>query len=253
MTTLRRFTFVLALAVLSGCAGTEIGNPQTDQTTNVQFEFAPLPVAANALTLASGIEVDRAWLAVEEIRFRPDEACLDIDETSPLEEDYIGPQASFSIDVVTGELDPPLEPFGVPAQAYCRFELELDSESSDDLEPYSIIIEGTLADGRPFEILIEEDAELELRGDFTLSPGDATLFLAFDLESWLIPEQFQDLEEDADGVVRVSSNSDEAEDVADAIFDAIDRSLTLFRDLNANGVIDLDTDEIIARSSTDNE
>ena len=235
------FCLVAALAS-SGCVGTEVGNPQ-DNESEVTVEFTAEPQDPRALTLSNGIDISEAWMGVEEVGLRESSRCEDserFDDESP-----------FAVELITGEEIPGAAMLTQTATSFCRLELELESVAEsipgapEALGEASIYMIGTLEDGTPFEVLAEVTETVRLQGPFDAA-GTTRLLVSFDLQNWLIPEDFEGIEPDANGTLIL--DPEVAGDVNERIAQAVLESARLIRDNNENGVLD-DGDEVVATSA----
>lgn len=240
------------IGLCAGCVGTEVGNPQDveEEQTEVSFEFAAVAPAPNALTLANGLEIDRAFLAVEELGLRRASDC-DGDNRLDLER-------PFSVDIVTGDTQPALGPVLRPAVSYCRLEIEISAPEARDglpaeLDGKSVWVTGSTADGTPFEISLQESDELRIDGEFTLERGGDALIVGFDLASWVSPAELESVIPADDGVIRIDSDNGDSEELVSDILKNVADSITLFRDINNNGRLDTGEDVVIGVGSSESE
>ncbi len=218
---------------LASCAGTEVGNPQ-DAEVSVQVQGLDRSTPG-ALTLASGVTIEEAWLVVEGVSLRTGQEC---DETVTTNYDFIN-----VVELIEGVEYPGYDMATLPAREYCRFIMdlhaptvdELPAEATDELEGHSIFLRGTTPDGTPFEIRHEESESLEFHGRFTLRPETQALFAVFEVDRWLSPEQLEKADDGESPTIVISedSNSDLLED----FLEALEESGILVRDENEDGVL----------------
>lgn len=242
-------TLALCAALVTGCVGTEVGNPQDDDS-QITVEFsADVFEDPRALTLANGIEIDEAWIGIEEVGLR---------ETSRCEEtDRFDDEARFAVELLAGSEVPRAPTLNQPATDFCRLELELESLEGEDapaglpeaLSRSSIYVTGSLEDQTPFEAEIEFSETIRLDGPFE-ARGPTRFIVAFDLQAWLVPDDFAGLTAEQDGVVRLNVDTVTDEETITRIRDAIERSGRLVRDNNDNGVFD-EGDEVVATSASE--
>ncbi len=229
---------------LCACVGTEVGNPQ-DREVTIEFTAAPLE-DPRALTLSNGIELDEAWIAVEEVGLRESARCEDserFDDESP-----------FSVELLAG-IEAPSAPMLVPeASEFCRLELELETLAEvtgnvpEALQDDSVYLTGRLEDGTPFEVRAEVSETIRLDGPFTIS-SNTKFLVAFDVSQWVVPADFDNVVADPDGVLRLDAEVDGA--AIERLSDAVQNSGRLVRDINRNGVFD--PDDIVVATSVEAE
>ncbi len=218
---------------LAACTGTEVGNPQ-DAEVSVEVQGIDRSTSG-ALTLASGVTIEEAWLVVDGISLRTGQDC---DETISTDYDYIN-----ALELIEGVGYPGYDMTILPAQNYCRFIMDLHAPESDELpaqapeelEGHSIFLRGTTPDEIPFEIRHRESESLEFHGRFTLYPSTQSLFAIFEVDRWLSPEQLQEATDDESEALIISedSHSDLLEDFLEDLQD----SGILVRDANDDGVL----------------
>lgn len=195
-------TRLLVAVLLSGCFGTETGNPP----------YAPAsmglttsdPAIASLAPNDAGPEIVEAQIAIATLHAIEGAAC-DRLASDPWLRDLSGDLAQG----IAADL---------PAGAWCGFHLAL-------AEP--LVVRGTTLGGTPFELTSSSiEHGVDVRGDLVLSE-DESVIVAFDVAAWL---RGVDLAQppDADGVIRISS----------AAFDlGFARSIEVYADPNGDGVL----------------
>lgn len=217
-----------SLLALCACVGTEVGNPQDDVAVSVAVTGYQRPQLAQ-LTLSTGVQIDSAWLIVEELELREAATCEDIGRTrlaSPVAVDLLAAPAPLML---------------AAAQArYCRMEVKigrvdaLPAGAPADLADHAIVARGRRADGVPFVLRSRLQEALRVRGDFSLDGPEAGLVLAFSLDQWLSPAVL-DAATPVGGQLLIDEDNNEA---ALAAFEAaVARSADLFRDANRDGLL----------------
>ena len=143
----------LSMIFWMSCVGTEVGNPQTIES-EIDFD-AYEHQDPRALTLESGISIDRAWLHIESIEFR-DAADCDGQEVSQI-------QGPFAVDLLSGRELPEKPVLTHRGQGFCKTLLRLRTAADEtladgapeSLRDASLVVEGTYEDGTPFTIAAE--------------------------------------------------------------------------------------------------
>lgn len=240
---------LILLTLLCGCVGTEVGNPEDTKTSNVSVEFSGYDSQQRgALTLASGVEIDEAWLVFDELRLREAANCdggqeVDVDR-------------AFAVELISGRELPALDGFARPATRYCRLELRfaesdidaLPSEAPAELDGLSILVRGSY-DGTPFVVRDDFSDRFRLDGSFTLSEEREPLLVAFALDRWLNASDFEAAAGDSEIVIDDSNNSD----LLDLFRDRVRQSAGLFRDSNEDGELQDDEFEELADGDSDDD
>lgn len=218
---------------LLGCV-TEIGNPEGD----FEGSLAVLARSSNEQEVriddSAPLSVSEARLTIRRIRFEPADRCDDDDA----EVDIEGP---WTIDLV----DSAVVPVALDGRAFCRLRLRIDRDEVDD---DSLRVAGTRDDGVPFVVTSRINPSLELRADagdsFVLPETLGGVALTLDLASLLTFDPDL-LEVSSDGVIYIDEdrNPTAGEQVEDNLVDALD----LRGDADGDGVLDEETDRLIAR------
>ena len=227
-----------ALAVICGgllaCTGTEVGNPQDDET-EIELRTQGLDRSVpGGLVLENGVELVEAWMVFEEIEFRSGREC---EVVYP-----VGDATINAVELISGEEFPGYDLAVVPAQSYCRFTLELTPVAAADLpagvpqelEGLSLLIRGNTPEGVPFEVHYEEDETIDLHGRFTLSPGSESLFTVFAMDRWISPRQSR---ADQDGEETILIDDETTPDLLEEIVEGILESGLLVRDADQDGAL----------------
>jgi len=231
---MRSIVFALLLgATLSGCSGTETGNP------GVQVKLAMLArttdeASVNLANTGSELEVERGLIAFDGIQLLsctgdagPElrgEVVVDITEPGGME---------FTLDGT--------------ASSTCGVELRIAPPSVDpgDIGEYSVLLSGTRSDGTPFEIRSRVESRITLTSATGEAFDPASLILAFDLAVWLDPEEVH-------GAV-IHENVAQIDDLANpellaAIEARLEVGAELFVDSNYDGQLDADESDPVASS-----
>lgn len=226
------------LCGLTGCAGTETGNPPfagkvgydaySSVPTRVALRAAEQPPAAKA-----PIQVDAAWLVLGNVSFLGDGECTGQGELGHAKAlgagDHVGTQA-------------PPTAFELEPAKLCGVRLpiaagEVPSSAPTELTGHSILLTGT-RDGKSFRIASQARAEVLLRSDgrdIALDDDHPAVLIGFDVAAWLDSIEWSSINSDA-GTLIVD---DEHNTAQLAKFEAkIAAGIALFRDANGNGLLD---------------
>lgn len=243
---------IFALFLGAGaCVGTEIGNPQDDEESQVTVQVQGMELGAEgALTLSSGVEITEAWVVVEEVRFFTGAGC-----DQDLDSDF---DTTSVVELISGTEYPGYDESTMVSGSYCRVEMTIGDIDVDDLpeevplemQDRSILIRGTSPEGVAFELVYDSSETLELHGLFTLESNRQALFVIFALDQWLTPEQLDEVEEGENGLLLITDDTEP--DILDEFVEVFLRSAILVRDENDDGVLqDAELSAALARG--DNE
>lgn len=232
---------VCALALATGCSGTDVGNGRT--RLNLRGYELPPGSSAQSLTLANGTRIDSLHVAIERVRLQPGNACenddAQIDLDRVLVADLVG----------VGALNPPEQrEWQTVGNTFCELRIDFHKLESGEAVPAgtppelvdrTIRMVGVRQDGVPF--LVESDMgerlELEAKnGTFTLPEAESFIILAFELSSWLNALDLGSL-----GSGPITVNKDVNQDRLELFEAAVRNSMRLFRDGDGND--DLSPDE----------
>lgn len=169
---------VLSLGCFDGANGTSTGNGLTVQA---------VPSDSSALTEDGSIEVEDAdgspfefsamYAAIRDIDFKPAESdgCDDEQEgNDDCDDDKIRFSGPFAVNLLTGESEPALDDFAVPAGLYKQIDVRFDVNNSvsESLGPNGILNDAAFViEGRdveadlPFRVLIDLNIEAKFRSD----------------------------------------------------------------------------------------
>jgi hypothetical protein len=243
---MKRTLLIAALAaLLGGCGptgGTDVGNGRSI-SFRLEGHDAATPAGAKSLTLASGVTLDEAWIAIDRIRLEQLSSCDvdddEIDVEGPIVADLVNKQQLGSSSFISFD------------HQFCRLRVrfrDLDLEDAPAgtpaaLDGSSILVTGSRADGVPFLVRSDLADELELRalaGGFTLASDFATLLVAYELGSWIVAL-------DLDSLGGPSIVIDEAQntDRLEAFEAAVKISAELYDDRDEDGALG-PSDELIA-------
>lgn len=226
-----------------GCVGTEVGNPQ-DDSASVEFDGYER-TDARALTLESGLVIDRAWVAVESLELREASRC-DGPDALVLE----GPLAA---ELTSGQELPAPPTLERPATTYCKIKLRLGALAAPvdgapaELDEAAIFITGARADATPFELrapIQEVYVLVSPQGGIEFAPGQEALVVGVSLNDWVTPALLEDLAPDADGVIRI--DQDHNQPTLAEFKRNVRRGFHLFRDRDRDGRVNPASDALLA-------
>lgn len=226
---------IVACVALTGCVGTDVGNPQ-EGTSEVQLDAKGYQAAeSNALTLPSGLRIDSAWISMSQFEFRSGNGC----ET---------PSDVFDqpllVDVISNETVTPLPMFELPAGDYCRldagfipWDADVPEGAPDAIQGNSILVTGARSDGTEFVVRSDMDASLRLDAQddsFALTDGPEALIIGFAFDEWFNENTLDAIDAGGQEIV-IDTNSNPA--IYGQFNAALRRSSGLFRDDNADGAL----------------
>jgi len=237
-----------ALLALSACAGTETGNPSFKGSLGYDaYSSAPRSVA---LTQSSSekedaaLRVDNAWLVLGDVELLRGEDCAAVAGSG------MHVQGLGAGDHAAGQA--PVTPFDLAAGQYCGARLpfvlageKLPAQAPDSLRDESIVLRGSLADGRSFELRSASQAQVLLRAreaSFLLDDDHSGVLIGFDVAKWLGALDWSEASPDADGSLRVSEAQNEA--LLREFERALPDGVGLFRDADRDGLLDRDSTPI---------
>jgi hypothetical protein len=181
-------------ALAFACSSTGVGNPgaaslslaivSDDSEPSVTGEPAALePLPERAL--------ETAFIVLGSLRWLP---CADAGDEALQE----GP---FIVDLLTGEIEPPLPLIPVPSGGFCGFDAPLQpARYSAELAGRSLFFSGTRADDVPFVLFADVRATLRVRAGtgqaWGLEDGEALLW-AMRPRRWAAPTELADAEPQA--------------------------------------------------------
>ena len=217
--------FAFSVACFDGANGTSTGNGMSIEVS---------PSDSSALTDEGSIEVEDAdgspfefsamYASIRDIDFKvksPDEC--DEDDSVDCEDEKIRFSGPFTIDLFTGEGEPALEDFSLPAGVYKQIDIRFDKSEDagqalgpdDVLEGTTFVIEGRdVAEGMPIRIKIGLNIEAKFKDQTGISLEEESpkdIVLSLDPLNWLDAISLHDCIADGefrteDGVVVIDSD-----------------------------------------------
>jgi len=226
---MKRALACLALLSIGACTVTETGNPSlalTAHTTDDRF-----------WTVGPGAVVEHMWVVIGGMRFVSRDECAAASGVSQVS----GP---LIVDLVSGDV---LEVNLADAE-YCRLEVDyalgtapLPEGAPAELAGAAFVIEGTTADGQPLRIISRNPMRYRLDAnltDFAVSPDERSFILSVDVSDLLARVALGVTVERPDGSIVISADENEAQ--LTVIEEDVERSLHLFRDADADHVLDME-------------
>lgn len=240
---MRRGTCAAALlSLVTGCTGgTETGNPPFVAA----LSYTGTSSAPEDYAVGDGgkvATVKSAWLDLDAVQLSPEGTCQGEGERLTLPALGIGDHAAGA-HVETS--------FEANAASYCTLTLPFARAASvpggapDALRGRSVLVLGELADGTPFSIASAKEPSFELQATSTgiqLSSAERSLLLAFDFAAWLRAVPF-DSATRSEGLIVIDDVNNP--DLLEAFEAALSAGVALYRDPDADGVLD-DDSELLA-------
>lgn len=218
---------MLLLILLTGCTegkseGTVVGNPPQQ----VQVELLANSQAISEGKKSASLTVSEAWMVFDDIQLRPEEDC-----SGGAEAQLEGPVVANAIEQGIVTQDSILE---LENNRFCRLEVNLASLELDEilgipveLEEHSILVEGVLEDGTPFQILSEFEDSIRIEpvdgGTLVVAQDTSCLTIVPDLHSWINEIALNNLA--GNGMIYV--NKDENEEILEYFEDGIKDGIEL--------------------------
>ncbi len=239
MTDTVRILGALVTAALLSCGpkgGTDVGNGAT-VSFNVRGFQAPPAGGAQSVVLASGVEVDALWIAVERFRIRPGEEC---NASADGEREVLGPLVVDLLSTVRAEALPEL---AVPSGPYCRVRLDLHEVALEELPPgapaelaeHAVMVTGRRSDGVPFTARTNLSTEFRLDAKdepVLIAAGENALIIGYELDGLVAS---LDLDSHAGPTIMIDDAS--APQTVAAFDKALRAAARLFRDEDEDGAL----------------
>lgn len=226
---------VCAASALAGCAGTETGNA-ADDGVPILFRFeltaeAPALTAPDADGRLFGVDVALGRVRRIDLSLPDGVTCADVAGRfagGTCETDHIRYEGPWTVDLLTGEADPPIDGLRAPAGVYRR----IDVRFAGDAAGPAIILEGDApaggaADRYDMRGDFTEDARFE--GEAAVIAGEAAvdLDLVMPVDAWLAGTPLGACIDGGDvpiedGVARIDEDLDGA---CEATIDALRRAM----------------------------
>lgn len=231
MPSIRWFPFLLLLALLPACAGTETGNPSIQESS---LTLRARSRDASVVTIGSGsgrVRVDAAWMALGAVGLSPCDA-EPREVLAPVEQDVVAP--------------PEPRAFERDRDAYCalssqhaRAPATLPNGAPPELADRSLVVIGRRGDDVAFRLGSAAVVPFTLSAappGFAVDDQNHSLILAFDLAAWFANVDLDGIVVDPGDSIRV--NATENPDQLAAFEAAIAGSASLHHDLDGDGLLD---------------
>lgn len=232
---------VASLLGLCGCTGgTETGNPVV--TGSLSYTgYSSAPARYGVGRDAEVARIDSAWFNLTEVTVSASGCGAPEREGFEIAALGLGDHAAGNHNSTA---------FEASAGSFCNVELPFAPVASDAavgperLRGHALLLEGTLADGTPFSVLSDAAPSLPLQaepGGFALTAGRADALVAFDFAVWLGSVSFESATlEDGAIVISATQNSD----LLDQFENSLPAGVVLYRDEDADGVLDDEAEEL---------
>jgi hypothetical protein len=234
------WTLPLLLAAI-GCAGTETGNPSFDGSVGYDaYSSSPSVVA-----LPAGLErpmtrvaLDNAWLVLGDVELLPAGHCGESGDVEPHVPglgpgDHAGGQAPATHSEMSSGL-------------YCGARLpfvsgseSLPAAAPSSVRDHAIVLEGTLADGRKFELQSTLSTRVAVQASgagFALDSLHRGVVFGFDVAKWLAELEWSSAPDDHNVMIDADHNPE----LLRAFESRLASGVSLFRDDDEDGVLDAD-------------
>lgn len=234
----------LCLLAAAACVGTETGNPSFEGTLSYNAHSSDAARVALLSGDPGAIVVNNAWLVLGDVGFVEGTAC---DPTTPALEHADG--------LGIGDHAPSTAastPLSLEAGRYCGLHLPLvrspdvaQGNVPTELAGHSVLIVGTLADGRPFSLRSASEADLFLAasaGAFDLDAQLPDVLIGFDVAAWLGELSWASAVEEADGSVLVDATHNES--LLQEFETHLASGTSLFRDVDGLGQVRVDSERL---------
>jgi len=229
--------FVFALAALSGCLGTETGNPPLTGEISVDAHSSD-PATAALRSSEGGITVDGVWLGTGEMRFVDVALCAEapagVANVAPLDVDN------------HANVGAAREALLYDTAPYCRVRVPLVRQDGAlpmgapaSLAGNTLVLTGTSTAGVPYELVSGAATDLDLEatgGQFVLAEGEGFVFLGFDVGTWFTGVDLDSGTPNGDGTIIVSAEENTA--LLTTFESNLEAGFELYRDLDRDGVPD---------------
>jgi hypothetical protein len=232
----------LLLGWLGACTGTETGNPSFQGSLGYDAYTSVPNVVALPSALSAGESgvtyVETTWLVLGDVGFVSERDCM-ADAASARAPglgagDHAGGQAAPTA-------------FELPTGSYCGATLPMlpsatpPPQGPASLAGHSMLIRGTLGDGRSFELRSALNAQVFMRASgtgFELDAQRAGVLIGFDVATWLDTLDLDHADADETGLVLVDATHN-AERLG-SFERQVPAGITLFSDTDRDGLLDAD-------------
>ena len=229
----------IALAAV-GCAGTETGNPSFEGSVGYDaYSSSPGVVAlpAGLARQTSQVELDHAWLVLGDVELIAAGHCDANDDGETHVPglgagDHAGGQAPATHDAMSTGL-------------YCGARLpfvngiaSVPAAAPSSVRDHAIVLDGTLSDGRRFELQSSNAARVAVRASgagFAMDAAHPGVVFGFDVAKWLGELDWGSARDDT-----VAIDAEHNPELLQAFETRLASGVSLFRDDDEDGVLDAD-------------
>ena len=229
--------WTLLVAFGTGCLTTDVGNPVEAKVDFKGYEEEPV----NALTLDNGITIDRAFVSVAGLRFADADNCA-TDQTVDF-------APRVTIDLLSGTTSPEIPVIRREMHRFCAVHMSfapVPSNPTDDMilaeeaemAGYSVLVEGTRADGRPFVLRASFEDAFEIDAVSSAFELDSRehLFVAFAMNEWFDAAMLDAAPGATEETLVIDAQN--APEILDFARHGMTGSTRLFRNLDADDELD---------------
>jgi hypothetical protein len=229
---------------VAACVGTETGNPSFEGTLSYNAHSSDAARVALLSGDPGAIVVNNAWLVLGDVGFVEGSAC-----------NTATPASGHADGLGIGDHAPPTAastPLSLEAGRYCGVHLPLvhppdvlPTDLPSEIAGHSVLINGTLADGRRFLLRSASEDELFLlatTGAFALDAELPDVLIGFDVATWLGELSWASAVEEADGSVLVDETHNES--LLQEFESHLASGTTLFRDVDGLGQVRVDSERL---------
>lgn len=245
MTCWRRAGAWACVLWLAACAGTETGNPSFDGTLGYNTYTTNAQSVALLQSSDDAIVVDNAWLVLGDVGFVGGEGC-DPSVATPVHAEGLGPGDHAPVAAVE-------TPLTMSEGRYCGMHLPFvraaaaADNTPEELVDHSVLIRGTLPDGRAFTVLSAFDGDLFLEAidqDFAMDAAQSSVLVGFDVATWLGDLNWSSAAADNDNVVHVDGQNNSA--LLQAFESHLASGTALYRDPDGSGQVTSSSEKLAA-------
>jgi len=213
----------MALLGTMGC-GTETGNPEGDVSVLYNARTRA-PEVVSLEPVPDRTVVSAVWLRLDPVQLLANCAI----EGPPVALGALGLADH-------GGEEAFLQSARIPEGPYCGLTTSFVPGSegpTPETAGASVVIEGALADGRGFVVVVDEAIDVARELDRAVRPDDGAWLVSFDVGRWIDPAELSELE--GDPVVVSSEVNPEA---LDAILTRVPAGVQLHHDRGIDGIVD---------------
>lgn len=219
-----------ALACHAGCAGTETGNAADGVPVilSVSIATTALPDADDQVF---AVERARGYIRRIDLDLPDGMTCADVGAAlvgGICVDDRIRFEGPWTVDLLTGELDPPAPEMRVPAGRYARIDVRFVPDDDD----VSLLVEGIAPGDERFRLLGDFSEDGRFEGDAAVIDADAPIAvrLVMPVAAWFAHAPLAeciaagDVPRDGEGTALITEDLDDpCDEVVDDVRDSMKR------------------------------